>query len=412
MKIKQLHAVPGISGYFNKDYRAVREGRESDGLISIGKPVTEGFDYIIQPGHVISILLRLDDGQLAWGDCVDVVFAGSAGRDKIFLPQEHLGIIENEISDFLVGKEISLFRDIDVEIDNFKVNGRRLHSAVRFGLSQAILDAIAKDNHITITEVICKEYELTLPNKTIPMASCALPEQKINLDRMILKEVSYLPHASFTNVERHLGPNGEKLLDYARWVRERIQKIGRPGYSPTIHLDVYGTLGQAFNNNISAIVEYLRTLRDTVQPFNLIVETPIIAETQEEQVRLFKELRTAIKAAQLDIPLIVDEWCNTVEDIKLFADSQACDFAQIKIPDLGVLSNTVEAALYCKGKNVKVYFGGSTNETDQSSRISTHIALATKADIIIAKPGQGVDEGIMITYNEMLRTLKLISMDT
>lgn len=409
MKIKKLYAVPGLSGYYNKDFRAIREGRDANGFIYSGKPITDGFDSIVQPGQSISILLELYDGQVAWGDCVDVIFAGSAGRDRVFRSKDHLKIIENEVKDFFIEKEISSFREMDSCLENLEVNGKSLHTAVLYGISQALLDAVAKANHITMTEVICKEYGLTLPNKTIPMAAMTPTNQRINVDKMILKEVDYFPHASFTNVERDLGPDGEKILEYINWVSNRIKKIGRTGYNPVLHLDLYGTLGQAFDNNISAIVDFLHKLSSIVEPYNFILETPIIARTQEEQLNLFTELRIALKKEKLNIPLIVDEWCNTLEDIKLFADSEACDFVQVKVPDLGVLNKSIEACLYSKEKGKGVYIGGSANETDQSARISTHIALATQADILIVKPGQGTDEGLVIEYNEMLRALKLIA---
>ena len=54
------------------------------------------------------------------------------------------------------------------------------------------------------------------------------------------------------------------------------------------------------------------------------------------------------------------------------------------------------------------YVGGTVNGTDQSARISAHIALATRAEFLLAKPGQGVDEGVMIEFNEMQRALTLI----
>ncbi len=55
------------------------------------------------------------------------------------------------------------------------------------------------------------------------------------------------------------------------------------------------------------------------------------------------------------------------------------------------------------------YIGGTVNGTDQSAKITTHIALATQADLLLGKPGQGVDEGLMIQLNEMKRTLALIN---
>lgn len=410
MKICKLIAVAGLSGYYNKDFKAIRAGVDTDGFVYAGQPVTEGFTAIAQPGQAISILLELEDGQVAWGDCVDVIFAGSAGRDRVFRSTEHLSTVENEIHDYYINKEIGSFRDMDAELDELEVDGKRLHTAVRYGVSQALLDAVAKSRHLTITEVLVEEYGTELPIKPTPMAAMTPTNQKFNVDKMILKEVDYLPHASFSNTERDFGRDGGQLLEYVGWVRDRIQRLGRPGYQPNVHLDIYGTLGEAFENHIPSIVDYLRKLSQAVKPYKLVLETPIIAATQEEQLRLFKELREGLKEAQLDIPLIVDEWCNTLEDIMLFADSQACDIAQVKVPDLGVVSKSVEASLFCKKQGIGVYIGGSANETDQSARISAHISMATHADILIAKPGQGTDEALLIELNEMLRTLKLIAM--
>ena len=44
---------------------------------------------------------------------------------------------------------------------------------------------------------------------------------------------------------------------------------------------------------------------------------------------------------------------------------------------------------------------------DVSARACVHIALATRAERMLAKPGMGVDEGVMIVGNEMARTAAL-----
>ena len=49
--------------------------------------------------------------------------------------------------------------------------------------------------------------------------------------------------------------------------------------------------------------------------------------------------------------------------------------------------------------------GGSYVETDLSARVSAHVALATQPDLVMAKPGIGVDEAITIVHNEMVRIL-------
>jgi methylaspartate ammonia-lyase len=61
--------------------------------------------------------------------------------------------------------------------------------------------------------------------------------------------------------------------------------------------------------------------------------------------------------------------------------------------------------LACRGTDTRAYLGGTCNETDTSARACAHVALATDAAQVLAKPGMGFDEGFMIVTNEMRRTL-------
>jgi methylaspartate ammonia-lyase len=58
---------------------------------------------------------------------------------------------------------------------------------------------------------------------------------------------------------------------------------------------------------------------------------------------------------------------------------------------------------------VGAFLGGSCAENDLSARMATHVALATRPDILMAKPGMGVDEGVSLVNNEMVRTLAQIA---
>ena len=105
---------------------------------------------------------------------------------------------------------------------------------------------------------------------------------------------------------------------------------------------------------------------------------------------------------------MVDEWCNTLEDIRLFVAAGAADVIHVKTPDLGGVNNTIDcAAATCERSGFAAYCGGTCNETDISARASAHIAMACGADQVLAKPGMGVDEGLMIVGNEMARTAAL-----
>jgi len=407
MKIQDVVYAVGRSGYFNKDLKATKAGARPNGSLLEGSPLTPGYTRIVQPGFVISVMLILEDGQIAMGECADVIFSGHAGRDPLFVPAEHLPILESQIRAWLVGRDISAFRGNAEEIDRLEIDGRRLHTALRYGLTQALLSACSLAARRTIAETVSKEYGSTIQSRVLDiLASCHRGDQ-LQLDRMIIKQVPILPHASFTTAG-DLGPNGKVLIDYVSSISQRVQEIGDAGYRPRIHIDVYGTIGELFAGDIERIADYLAEVGQAARPFDLMIETPLIAESQEEQIKAFKALRAALRQRSANVGLVADEWCNTLEDIRLFADMEAADYVQIKTPDLGGVNNTIEAVLYCKAKGMGCCLGGTANETDISARICAQIGLATNPDFLLSKPGIGADEGVMILSNEMSRTIALI----
>ena len=258
-----------------------------------------------------------------------------------------------------------------------------------------------------MAEVIAREYQSTISEKPIAILASGHRDDPLQLDRTILKRPELLPHASFTTVE-HIGRSGEKLLAFADTVATRLRQIGGADYRPQIHLDVYGTLGELFANDTDQIAAYLATLVETTKPYDFIIESPIIAKTQGEQIELFRKLRETLRRNGTKVGVIADEWCNTLEDVRLFTDEKAADYLQIKTPDLGGINNTIEAVLYCKRHGMGAALGGTANETDQSARICTHIGLACRPDFMLSKPGLGVDEARMFQRNEMHRTLALL----
>jgi len=77
------------------------------------------------------------------------------------------------------------------------------------------------------------------------------------------------------------------------------------------------------------------------------------------------------------------------------------------LPDLGSLTNTAEALLLVRDAGLEAYCGGTCNETDRSAQVSAHVAMACQASQVLAKPGMGVDEGVVVVGNEMARTAAL-----
>lgn len=407
MKIQHVIYATGLSGYFNKDLVAVKSHGRNNGSFVEGKPVTPGYRAIVQPGSILSIMLVLDDGSIAVGECADVIFSGLAGRDPLFVPEQHLPLLESTVRQWLVGRDVGTFRANAEEIDAMQADGKRLHTSLRYGLTQALLAASAVAGRRTPAEVIAAEYGSTLRDKPVDILASCHRGDALQLDRVIMKRAAVLPHASFT-MAVDLGPGAKVLTDYARSIANRIKEVGEPDYKPRIHLDLYGTLGDLFGDDLDGLADYIASLAKEVEPFDLLLESPIIAPTQQRQIEIFKELKQRLAARGSRVGLIADEWCNTLQDIRLFAEAQASDYVQIKTPDLGGINNSIEAVLFCRSQGMGCCLGGTANETDLSARMTAQIALATSPDFMLSKPGIGADEGLMILTNEMLRTIAVV----
>ncbi|MCC5908885.1 MAG: methylaspartate ammonia-lyase [Clostridiaceae bacterium] len=408
MKIIDIVCSAGKTGFYFDDQRAIKKGAEQDGFTYVGEAVTEGFTNVRQAGESISVMLILEDGQVAYGDCAAVQYSGAGGRDPLFLADEFIPLIEEHISPKLIGREIVNFKELAEEIDNMQVEGKKLHTAIRYGITQSILDATAKVKKMTMAEVIKEEYNTNVDLKRVPIFTQCGDDRYNNVDKMIIKGADVLPHGLINNVDTKLGKDGGKLKEYVGWLKNRIEALRASEEDNfVLHIDVYGTIGIAFDNDIEKMSNYLGELEKAAAPFKLRIEGPMDVENRDGQVKALKELRMALKKKGIGVELVADEWCNTWEDIKLFVDEEAADMVQIKTPDLGGVNNIVEAILYCKENGVGAYSGGTCNETDRSAQICTNIAIACGADQCLAKPGMGVDEGFMIVYNEMNRVLTL-----
>jgi methylaspartate ammonia-lyase len=410
MVIADVVAVPVRSGFFADDQAAIRAGAVHDGFTYVGPPLTAGFRAIRQPGEAVSVLLLLGDGQVAHGDCAAVQYSGVGGRASVFLAGPASDMIERHVVPLLRGRQITTFRDLAHEVDALVVDGERLHAAIRYGVTQALLDAVARTRGVTMAEVVRDEYATGIEIRPVPLFVQSGDDRYANVDKMVLKEADVLPHGLINEVATKLGHDGALLLAYVGWVRDRIIELrARPEYSPRLHFDVYGTIGAVFGGDVEQVADFLTRLGVVARPFTVCVEHVIDAGGRTEQIRVSATLRRALRARGSDVRIAVDEWCNTLEDIELFVAAQAADVIHVKTPDLGGVNNTIEALLHVARHGLAAYCGGSCNETDRSAQVSAHIAMACGAAQVLAKPGMGVDEGMMIVGNEMARVAALVA---
>lgn len=410
MRIRSARFVGGHSAFYFDDQQAIRQGGEHDGFTYRGTPVTPGFDAVRQAGECVSILLELEDGSIAMGDCAAVQYSGAGGRDPLFLAGMFVPFLERHVRPLLEGRPVDSFLENARFFDTLEIDGRSLHTAVRYGLSQALLDAAALARRCLKAEIICREFGLPVVAEPVPLFAQSGDDRHAAVDKMVLKGVDALPHALINSVPDKLGGSGEKLVEYVQWLAARVRHLRTDAsYRPDLHIDVYGTVGLIFGNRPERVAEYLARLGDEAGEFPLYIEGPVDAGARTPQIEALGAVSARLAAMGSDVRIVADEWCNTYRDIADFVDARCCHMVQIKTPDLGGVHNVVDAVRYCNDNGVQAYQGGTCNETDLSARTCVHLALAARPVRMLVKPGMGFDEGMTIVSNEMRRSLAMLN---
>ncbi|WP_254529380.1 methylaspartate ammonia-lyase [Natrinema gelatinilyticum] len=406
MEITGVYATPGYSGFFFDDQRAIKQGATQDGFTYEGEPVTEGFDEIRQAGESIVVDIELADGSVVRGDCAAVQYSGAGGRDPLFKADEYAPVIEGAVAEELEGRDAADFLSNAELLEEMRVEGDRLHTAIRYGVSQALLAAAADAEKTTRTDVVADALGTEPATEPVPVFGQSGDDRYTNTEKMFIKGVPVLPHALINSVEK-IGEDGETLLEYVEWLTRRSQELGPEGYEPRFHIDVYGMIGEIFDApyDRNEVVEYFAALEEAAAPYPIQIEGPMDVGNREDQIAAMIELRQGLAEANVSVDIVADEWCNTFEDVRAFVDAEAADLVQVKTPDLGGIHRSGQAVRYCEGTDTRAYLGGTCNETETSARACAHVALATNAAQVLAKPGMGFDEGYMIVENEMRRTI-------
>jgi methylaspartate ammonia-lyase len=401
--ISDVVFAPGLGGFYYDDLAAIQAGATKDGERYLGNPKTQGFTAVRMPARVLRIGLRLSDGQCVWGDAMSVQYAGAANRDVVFDPSVYGPDALSRIADHLVGAPASDLSGNLVRARAAAQSPELKHHGFAYGVSQVLLAASANSTGTTMAETICQVFDLPVVKRPVPIYAQSGDERYRAVDSMVAKRVDILPHG-LINSREAFGRAGETFLAYVAWVRDRVMDVGDGGYRPTLHFDVYGVAGAAFPT-AEAMTGFLAKLWAASNPLPVQIESPIIAASIEAQLEGMAAIRRRLQTAAIPVGLVADEWCNELADVQRFVAAQACDMVQIKMPDVGWLDDTVAAVAICHAGRIGAFLGGSCTETDTSARYSVHLAMATQADQLLAKPGMGVHEGLMITVNEQAALL-------
>ncbi|MER9559837.1 methylaspartate ammonia-lyase [Mesorhizobium sp. M0323] len=407
MQIKDVLLAPGNGAFFYDDQAAIRAGAPQDGFIYVGEPITPGFTSIRVPASSLVVGLVLTDDTVVWGDMMGVQYSGAGGRDPLFETAQISDLTSRVVVPRLLDVDASRYLDACAQVFE-PFEHKRLPLAIEYGVSQALLRAAAHLHRTTMAEIVCSEFNLPLPTRRVPIYCQSGDAREINVDKMILKAVDVLPHG-LINSRQKFGVDGQTFMEFVKWVATRTRQIGRPGYHPVLHFDVYGWIGQEIGLEPRRIVDFICKVADAVPGFTLNIESPADFGSTQSQIEHYAQIVSILDNRGSSARIVVDERCNTLEDIRRFAEAKGAHLVQIKTPDVGSIADTARAVLICKANKVGAYVGGSCTETELSAQASVHVSVATQADMMLAKPGMGVDEAFSIVGNEQSRLLAMLN---
>lgn len=396
-RIEAIRLAP-IRGAFTYDDITALQQRsipEADRWTAPG--VTPGFRHVREVATGVGVGVQTKNG-LFWGDCIAVSYSGKAGRHPMFRTEEGLETLKRDVLPNLIGKTLPSFREAMRALETSS-----WHTAIAYGVSQAILKAVGADRGEIPALTLCREYDLSVDFRPVPLQGSCGNDRLAGAEKMIVSRLAALPHTQVDDIPAQLGANGDVLIGYAAWLTRRIRELAGDQYRPTLHLDVHGAIGKIFAGNTDRIVDYLARLKEAAAPHPLRVESVVLEESLSAQIEEFGEIRRRLAGKGVSLDLVADEWANTKANILEFAKSGAVDMIHIKMPDVGGVQDSVESVLGCREAGVKTLLGGSCIETEISAQVSVHVAMATRPTVLLAKPGMGIFEAIMLASNEMNR---------
>ena len=404
MLITRALASAGVAAAYCTDQRAIQKGAPVDGLFVGGDPVLDGFRSPREVPEAICLQLVLDDGQVAIGDGTGVSFPGRAGVDPPVRALEQIRLFNELVVSHLLGVEFRSFRDASNIIDRIVVDDKPLPSALRWGISTALLDAMALARHVTKAEVLASEWGTSVSATRPAFLAQSSQDWEISLDRAIMRRIDVYHRSSH---------NHRMWLDHPRALSLIKARLARhaPDHRMDVQLDLNGFAGREFNFSVDRIVSYMSELQELVLPSKMIYASPVEMADRDTQAAAMSDIRRAMQRTGLPSELIADYHCASVADHEVFARLGAADYHMIHAPTIGSVKDCMDLLVDLQGFGVKRYLAGTATSTEVSGLTIAHMAAACTPDLLALTPGPGVDTAHSITVNELSRIAVLAGID-
>ncbi len=285
---------------------------------------------------------------------------------------------------------------------------RSLPSAVRYGVSQALLQAVAWTHRLTMAEIIAEEWSLPSPVVPVPVQAACVPGRHQLAERMIATRPAALGYVLAEDVREQMEDEGSALVRDVQWLTSCLTDLWDTGYRPTIYVGLGGSLGRLYEGNLGRVLGYLQRLESAARPYALRVEDPVIMESRGAQIERMRTLREYVRFRDMRVTLVAAAWATSVDAVQAFTDAEAADAIRVELGTLGGIHTTVDASLACKANGMGVLLAAGPAATDLGAHAAAHIALAVQPDVLLIDGSLGMERAVGTVRGEMARSLALI----
>ncbi len=383
----------------------------------------------------LTVGVQLSDGQRFWADCVDVPAASRSGDTAVFDPHQAANHVQNLVQPLWQDQRINAFRPLaqmllplmepfsytrtvppkpqpatgtvtrrslitgllaeekapEPRLEEVTIE-RPLHPALQYGLTAALLRAVAAVNRESVVALVAREYGLALGETAVPL-QITLDDQTMQMARTILTtHVASLGYTTGKNNHKAtLGANGERLQRHIRQVATWLPTVDA-SFQPLLHLDLRDGFRDLFDNDEGKVLGALVGLEQAAKPYILHVQNPVWHDSCEAQLKSLEKLRGYLAFRRLKLKLVADAWVDSLADVEDFTNPELCHVVHVELPRLGNLEVGITAVSHLKSQNQSILLSG------EDSPLTTHIALATTPTILSGSP--------QLHYNEMQKFLR------
>lgn len=390
----------------------------------------------------ISVGLIIDDARPVWGECVVDSRHQEAGVYSSYDADLAITALRQRVVPLLEGRSLDDFQALMASVDAFRETAvitrqpseeqsgvisrrgfltgklqsdlsreqitvtRPFHPAIRYGVSQALLSALAWVRGQTLTEVIAAEYNLPL-SLSPPSLHLDIGADELTPDASILSNpIQSLGYSlSGHNPRKQFGPNGERLQRFVRQLTNLLDSVTEPSYCPALHLDVSGGLGQLFDNDAGRILGVLYGLEQVAKPYQLRVTDPVLLADPQMQRALMRQLMDYTRMRRLNLELAASKSINTLADVEAYVEAGAAHMLELSFSRLGSVHQVIQAIRTCHHRKVAVLLRDNFATAVATPPLACHVALAAQPALIAATWKSRERQDLTVLYDEMARTL-------